>query len=274
LEGILDAQEVMPQHFLYRIGDQIRNLIHCSNLAPTKQLRSSGVVVLESSVDTNPEECYAQSNPSKTISRELPSSLKTLELSKVTTIEPAAIEHCLSLQHHQGIPLSECSLKVSAESLGLNLEGKQQLMPSSISLSELTQLSPVLVSRAMVNVQKARTSLMTASVALLGGSFLPDKNELLVKWLSDGARYSAGERLPAVNYLKHPDNNQRFLTDEAVHCIRHIVFCFKIPITKFPGLWNSFSVLFLRRPLSSDEFSSDAILPFRLSSARGHGTES
>ena len=108
LEGILDAQEVMPQHFLYRIGDQIRNLIHCSNLAPTKQLRSSGFVVLESSVDTNPEECYAQSNPSKTISRDLPSSLKTLELSKVTTIELAAIEHCLSLQH-QGIPLPECS---------------------------------------------------------------------------------------------------------------------------------------------------------------------
>jgi hypothetical protein len=98
---------------------------------------------------------------------------------------------------------------------------------------------------------------------MLGTNFFhPDGNDLLVQWTSDGSRYLSGEQLPVMSHRKHPTNNQRFLTDEAVHCIWHIVFCFKIPITKFPGLWNSFSVLFLWRPLSSDEFFSNAILPF------------
>jgi hypothetical protein len=105
---------------------------------------------------------------------------------------------------------------------------------------------------------------MSAMGDMLGTNlFQPDINDLLVQWTSDGSRYSNGERLPVINHRKHPANNQSFLTDEAVHCIRHIVFRFKIPITKFPGLWNSFSVLFQRRPLTSNEFSSDAILPFR-----------
>jgi hypothetical protein len=71
------------------------------------------------------------------------------------------------------------------------------------------------------------------------------------------------ERLPAVNYQKHAANGHLSLTDEAVHCIRHIVFCFKIPITKFPALWNSFSVLFLQCPLRNDEFSLITILSYR-----------
>jgi hypothetical protein len=139
-----------------------------------------------------------------------------------------------------------------------------QLIPTSISLQELTDLLQTQVARAMTSVKSTRKALMSAFGDRLDTKlFQPDINDLLVQWTSDGSRYSNGERLPVINHRKHPANNQSFLTDEAVHCIRHIVFRFKVPITKFPGLWKSFSVLFLRRPLSYDEFSSNAILPFR-----------
>ena len=178
-----------------------------------------------------------------------------MELKEVSVNELAAIEHCLWLRLQ--LPLSQVALNESAEILGLRID---QLIPTTISLLELNELGLGQASRGMVNVKIARTSMFDK----FGDLFLPNNDDLLVQWTSvDGARYSNGERLPAVNYGKHPANDQRFLTDEAVHCIRHIVFRFKIAITKFPALWNSFSVLFLRRPLSLEEFSSIAILPFR-----------
>jgi hypothetical protein len=246
------------------------------------QLRNSGAIPLESSTlelstlenkaDSPPADDDAQPSPPKRRRREsglplpsaLPCSLKALELKDTSVNELAAIEHCLWLLQKEGPPLSEVELIASAESLGLRFLCVMQLIPTSISLQELTDLLQTQVARAMTNVKSTRKALLSAMGDVLGTNFFhPDGNDLVVQWTSDGSRYLSGERLPVINHRKHPANNQRFLTDEAVHCIRHIVFCFKIPITKFPGLWNSFSVLFLRRPLSSDELSSNAILPFR-----------
>ena len=62
--------------------------------------------------------------------------------------------------------------------------------------------------------------------------------------------------MAAQNYEVHPQSNQLWIKDEAVHYIRHIVYVLNIPISRFPELWNCFSVLLLRRSLSTREFSS------------------
>jgi hypothetical protein len=205
----------------------------------------------------------ASSLPSPNYPGAFPSRLKAVELNDATLNELAAVEHCLWLIQRQLLPLSEVGLKESAELLGSTFNEKQLTPTSIISLLELTELLPLQASRAMTNAKSACMSLLNVMVDIVGANlFLPDNNDLLIQWMSDGRRYSNGERLPAINYGKHPANHQRFLTNEAVHCIRHIVFRFKIPITKFPGLWNLFSILFLRRPLSLDEFSMIAIFPF------------
>jgi hypothetical protein len=112
----------------------------------------------------------------------LPSSLKQVELKERGVNEFAAIEHCLWLrQEDHGLPLSQVALEESAESLGLRVE---QLIPTTISLYDLNDLVPIQVSRAMVNVKKVRNAMFEK----LGNLFLPNDNDLQVRWTSDGAR--------------------------------------------------------------------------------------
>jgi hypothetical protein len=66
-----------------------------------------------------------------------------------------------------------------------------------------------------------------------------------------------------VNYEIHPDNNRLWLTDKAAHYIRHMLFCFKLPISRFPALWNCFAVLLLGHQLAQDEFSSAETIRLR-----------
>eukprot|EP00978_Attheya_sp_CCMP212_P002263 scaffold4659_cov73-Attheya_sp.AAC.3 len=127
----------------------------------------------------------------------------------------------------------------SLKRMELKTTNKQHLMPPSISITELTELLPAQLSRAINNVKSVRTSLLNAMVDVIGELFLPDMNDLLLQWKSDGAQYANGERLPAVNYQKHAANGHLSLTDEAVHCIRHIVFCFKIPIMSWYSLTDN-----------------------------------
>eukprot|EP00978_Attheya_sp_CCMP212_P041603 scaffold240595_cov63-Attheya_sp.AAC.3 len=132
----------------------------------------------------------------------LSSSLNMMELKTTRINELAAIEHCVWLLQQQGPPLSTIMLTESSVSLGLRMVDKQQLMPTSISITitELTELLPAKLSRAMKNVKRVHTSLLNAMVDVIGELFLADTNELLLEWKSDGARYANGEQLPAINY--------------------------------------------------------------------------
>jgi hypothetical protein len=223
--------EVIGESTLVFIRDQIRDLINCSNQAPVAQVRIRNKTDRpaedkEDDLQPSPPKRTRQGPHSLLSSPQaLPSSLKISELKETRVNELAAIEHCLwLLVSQQGLPLSQVALEESADSLGLSVEAKQ-LTPTTISLAESNDLMPSQASRAMSNVKSARASLLNAIVDKLGNLFLPNEDDLLVQWTSDGARYSDGERLPAVNYGTHQANDQRFLTDEAVHCIRHLGKC-------------------------------------------------
>ena len=96
--------------------------------------------------------------------------------------------------------------------------------------------------------------------------FLPSNDELLIDWMTDGQRYTRGIRLSALdqNIGVHPESHRRWLTDEALHYIRHIIFSFSIPVTKFTSLMNCFAVLLLRKVLKLDEFLDTAQLVPRI----------
>ena len=51
-------------------------------------------------------------------------------------------------------------------------------------------------------------------------------------------------------------NSQPMLSEESAHIIRHILFEYKIPLSKFGGLLNMFAILLLGRELDDKEFSS------------------
>ena len=51
-------------------------------------------------------------------------------------------------------------------------------------------------------------------------------------------------------------NSQPMLSEESAHIIRHILFEYKIPLSKFGGLLNMFAVLLLGRELDESEYSS------------------
>jgi hypothetical protein len=131
--------------------------------------------------------------------------------------------------------------------------------PTSISLDESHALRKPLPSSALTNVLTTRKELIDG---LPGGIFSPGESDMLHAWITDGKRYKDGERLPAVNYEMHPVSNQMCLTDKAAHYIRSMVYCHKIPMTRFPGLWNAFAVLMIGRPLKLEEFSSSATLRY------------
>ena len=94
--------------------------------------------------------------------------------------------------------------------------------------------------------------------------FKPRKEELLIDWISDGRKYTNGERLEANNYEMHPQNNQPWMTDQAFSVIRHIIFTFKIPTRRFGSLMACFSVLLLGRPTPKMRFPDKRGLNRRL----------
>jgi hypothetical protein len=112
---LVDNYDVISQHLLRQIDDQIGKLIHNSNQAPVAQLRTSGAVPMDSSMTKdsymtkNNSDLPAQDEvelPSKgmrcapslpwpTFPGALPSHLKAVELNNATLNELAAIQHCL-----------------------------------------------------------------------------------------------------------------------------------------------------------------------------------
>jgi len=67
----------------------------------------------------------------------------------------------------------------------------------------------------------------------------------------------------ACNYVPHPDNSRPFLTDEAAAILRAIMFEFNVSQKSFPTMLCYWSLFFLRRVPSLDEFPSRALLPSR-----------
>jgi hypothetical protein len=101
--------------------------------------------------------------------------------------------------------------------------------------------------------------------ALASNLFQPSNNDLFIQWICHGLDYvyASGRRLDANNFSNHHQNGWPFLMDEATHFIRTIVYSFKISITRFPALWNCFTVLLLRCYLKKEEFLSSATLVTR-----------
>jgi hypothetical protein len=160
-----------------------------------------------------------------TPARQLPPSLKLEALRKLLVNneldELAAIEYAIELVYHKK-NLTVTDVTVIFHQAGVSL-------PTSFTLEVLHDLSSVLQSIASRHMSTVRDELIAR---MPGGLFSPKKSDLLFEWLADGKRYKNGERLPAKNYEKHPDNNQIWLTDKAAHYIRHMLFCFKLPIAE------------------------------------------
>jgi hypothetical protein len=192
---------VISDRTLNEIEHQIRDLIRHSNKAPMVQVIISDAVFPELSMMKNKdrpadEEDDDDAQPSLpkrmrkggppllvlSPTQAIPSCFKLVELKKTRVNELAAIEHCLWLRQHRGLPLSQVALEELAESLGLSVE---QLIPTTISLLELNELVPMQLTMARLNVKMARHSMLEKRDDL----FLPNDDDLLVRWKSDGARY-------------------------------------------------------------------------------------
>ena len=81
-------------------------------------------------------------------------------------------------------------------------------------------------------------------------------DDLILQYLYDRDRWADGERLGRQMRTECKDNNQPMLTDAAAACMRQILFSYKVKISKFNGLLNSFAVLLMNRGLEQDEFNS------------------
>ena len=88
------------------------------------------------------------------------------------------------------------------------------------------------------------------------GLFKIGADEYLLSWLVSGTRWNEGERLPRKMSRLSQENSQPMLSEESAHIIRHILFEYKIPLSKFGGLLNMFAILLLGRELDDKEFSS------------------
>lgn len=158
-----------------------------------------------------------------------------------------------------------CHLKTKDEDLDgedLQLAFRTQNVkpPTTITLETIATLQRTPLSWALRHLCDIRKDIIEQ---LPGGLFAPKDGDLLVDWIADGRRYAGGERLPAKNFEKHPSNNRPWLTDEAMHYVRHIVHCFRIPVERFSALWNCFAVLFLRRAFEDEDFRSPATILYR-----------
>lgn len=112
----------------------------------------------------------------------------------------------------------------------------------------LEKLTPRELSNAALNFKRIRKDI-ASNVRF--GLFQPSEDQLLLDYINDGLRYSNGSRLPSKLFIP-TQNSSRFMTDVAGHCIRHIIFNYCVPLSRFPGLLNCFAVLLLGTALSQD----------------------
>lgn len=98
--------------------------------------------------------------------------------------------------------------------------------------------------------------------AIPHGLFQPKDDQLLLDYIDDGQRYSAGERLRAKLFIP-VQNSSRMLTDTAAQCIRSILFNYNVPLSRFPGLMNCFAVLLLGIALGQTDLPSIATIRTR-----------
>ena len=92
------------------------------------------------------------------------------------------------------------------------------------------------------------------------GLFQIGDEEYLLTWLVFGTRWNKGDRLPPKMMKTFTENSQPMLTEESAHIIRHILFEYKIPLSKFGGLVNMFAVLLLGHELKDGKFSSTSTI--------------
>jgi hypothetical protein len=129
----VDDNDVILQHLLRQIDDQIRKLINYSNQAPVAQLRTSGALPMDSS-RTNASTMKNKANlpaqdevepppnrmrPASTLALSnlpgaVPSRLKAVELKDTTLNELAAVEHCLWLLQQQQLQRCVVAKKIGS----------------------------------------------------------------------------------------------------------------------------------------------------------------
>jgi hypothetical protein len=180
---------------------------------------------------TTPTTSQQPRNISQLALYELPMALKLQVLREIDLKELASLElalNCrLSQQSNTALNDNTPWNKVVSLTRCNNLPQELKIVPSSIALNDLQSMPDILIKRAMTNI-KAALTLMLAKLPTV--MFQPSAEHLLIEWRYDGLRYSKGAaRLEAENWL----------TDEAAHYLRNIVFAFKIPITRLPTIWNS-----------------------------------
>ena len=105
------------------------------------------------------------------------------------------------------------------------------------------------------NIKSARNKMLDTIPCKL---FQPKAGDLLIHWVDQGERYSSGERINEMhlNFEKHELSNKWSMTDQAAHCIRHMIQEYNLSPKRFPGLMNCMAVLLLGRSLTLNEFPS------------------
>jgi hypothetical protein len=107
--------------------------------------------------------------------------------------------------------------------------------------------------RKLQNFVKLRREINSA---MPSGLFNIPHKRLLLEWISDGKRYTDGERMPRKTHCISKHNGQKQLTDESAYILYKIFTGYDISMSKFNGLLNSFAAYFLGVRLEMPEFSS------------------
>eukprot|EP00978_Attheya_sp_CCMP212_P020214 scaffold57562_cov32-Attheya_sp.AAC.2 len=147
----------------------------------------------------------------------LPTGLKKDAIQMYELDELANIQHCLYLCK-AGTVVSMESLRVSAINLGV--VDYKPMTPKSIAVEDINDLSGRFISCAWNNVMAVigdRLSWLQSE-----NLFMLKDGDLLIAWMSDGQRYSRGERFFIQlhsNFVKHSANGRLWLSDKAVHVI-------------------------------------------------------
>jgi hypothetical protein len=262
----VDDQGTIPRRILAGVGIEIREILRLCNRIPRRTRVGNSIPDHQvpsklvsppvnkrkrSQEDMSQEDDTTVDSTKKlcaTLSPGLPLSLTLNVLREGDLDELAAIEYAVHLIF---------SNKLSVELATDSLQHAGVPKPKSISLEDLHKVRQSLRASVLKHLSMARRELLNG---LPVGLFRPDESDMLHAWMTDGKRYTAGERLPSVNYEMHPKSNQLWLTDKAAHYIRHIVYCYKLAPSRFPSLMNCFSALMLGRPLAPQEFPSASTL--------------